>query len=68
MSKSTKPNLAFRPARVENDIQEAISKQDTTRLNVEISKELAIKLKVYAAEKQQTIKDIVSHAIEAILI
>jgi hypothetical protein len=56
--------LGFRPARVDDEVQAELTKQETTRLNVEIAKELAIKLKIYAATKDKKMKDIVIAAIE----
>jgi hypothetical protein len=65
MSKDSK--LGFRPARVNNEIQTAISQQETTRLNVEISKELATKLKLRAVQEHTTLKGLVTAALELII-
>lgn len=57
-------NLGFRPARVSEDIQVEINKEETTRLNVEIPKNLATKLKLQAVNEDKTIKDIIIEMLE----
>ena len=60
-------NLGFRPARVADDVQAEISKQETTRLNIEIPKELAIKLKMQALREDKTLKELITPVLETII-
>lgn len=48
-----------------SDLQEDVSKEKTTQLNVEIPERLHQRLKMHAAKHGQTIKDVVSEAIDS---
>lgn len=67
MSNEKKSNLGFRPARVEEKVQAEISKQATTRLNIEIPKDLATKLKMRALKEDKTLKELVTTSLEDML-
>ncbi len=60
-------NLGFRPARVADDVQAEISKQEFTRLNLEIPKDLATKLKIQAAKEGKTLKELITPILETII-
>jgi hypothetical protein len=64
MSNVKKSNLGFRPARVEEKVQAEINKQETTRLNIEITKDLATKLKMMALKEDKTLKELVTSSLE----
>lgn len=67
MSNGKKSNLGFRPARVEERTHVEMNKQETTRLNIEITKELATKLKMLALQRDQTLKELVTTSLEEMI-
>ena len=64
MSNKKPSNLGFRPARIDEDVQAKISKEETTRLNVEIPKHLATNLKMQAVREDKTMKELVIAMLE----